>query len=251
MNKFQKISIKIHRRWHKVLYQPIRVFVFHHVSDVRDPLICAEEDWTQLDQFKRNIETLSQRYIFISLSDAYEKLKYDRFRFRNYAVLTNDDGLASVLNILPWLEVKGIPLTLFINTRYMERDKLKPVHLNWLTKLAPDADTKAIAHKMYLSRKQIFELSSSYIEIGLHGHEHLNAPEISETEFEKNVEQCEQLLINHPRYVSAYAYPWGHSTTESLSYLHRIGVIPIVVRGGMNYSWSGTIDRECIDNKKL
>ena len=159
----QELLHKVRHKLIKLRLQPIRVLVFHHVSEVRDALMCQEDDWTQLDQFKRNIEILSQSYTFISLSEAYEKLKHDRFRFRNYAVLTNDDGVASVLNILPWLEVKGIPLTLFINTRYMERDKLKPVHLNWLTKLAPDADTKAIAHKMYLSKKQIFELSSSYI----------------------------------------------------------------------------------------
>lgn len=247
----KNILNKICRRFIKIRLHPIRVFVFHHVSEVRDSLICQEDDWTQLDQFKRNIIKLSKHYTFISLSDAYEKLLNDRFRFRNYAVLTNDDGLESVLNVLTWLEEKGIPLTLFINTRYMERDKLKPIHLNWLTKLAPDADAKAIAYKMYLSKKQIFELSSSYIEIGLHGHEHLSTPEISEHVFEDNIKQCQLLLNNHPRYIPAYAYPWGHSTAKSLSYLQREDIIPVVVRGGMNYTWNGIIDRECIDNMKL
>lgn len=232
-------------------YQPIRVIVFHHVSDERDTLVCQESDWTQLNQFKRNIELLSQDYTFISLSEACEKLKHDCFRFRNYAVLTTDDGLASVLNVIPWLEEKKIPLTLFINTRYMEGDKLKPVHLQWLKELAPAEDEKVIAKRMYLSKEEIFELSSSYIEIGLHGHEHLNAQKISEDTFEHNIEECKQQLCNHPRYLAVYAYPWGKGTKASMQYLKEQCIVPVVVDGNMNYVWTGYIHRECLDNVQL
>jgi len=232
-------------------YQPIRVIVFHHVSDERDVLVCQESDWTQLDQFKCNIEHLSQHYTFISLSEACDKLQHDWFRFRKYAVLTTDDGLVSVLNVLPWLEDMKIPLTLFINTRYMTGDKLKPIHMDWLSKLAPDADVKAIAKRMYLSKEQIFEMTSPNIEIGLHGHEHLDARTITESEFEQNIKQCEQLLYNYPRYVSAYAYPWGRSTDASVQYLQKQGIVPVVVDGCKNYVWTGYIHRECIDNVQL
>ena len=232
-------------------YQPIRVFVFHHVSDERDVLVCQESDWTQLDQFKCNIEHLSQHYTFISLSEAHNKLQHDWFRFYKYVVLTTDDGLASVLNVIPWLEEKKIPLTLFINTRYMDGDKLKPVHLQWLKELAPAKDEKEIAKRMYMSKEQIFGLSSPYIEIGLHGHEHLDARKISETEFERNIEQCQQLLCNHPRYVSLYAYPWGRSTDASMQYMRNNSIVPVVVDGNKNYVWTGSISRECIDNVQL
>ena len=246
-----KLVNKVKRRWIRWRYRPIRVFVFHHVSDERDTFVCQEPDWTQLVQFKRNIEILLQEYTFISLSEAYDKLQQDRFRFRKYAVLTTDDGLASVLNVLPWLEEKKIPITLFINTRYMEGDKLKPVHQRWLKDLAPEADTKAIAKRMYLSKEQVFELVSPYIEISMHGHEHLNAHTISETEFENNIEHCLHLLSDHPRYVSAYSYPWGKYTGSSLHYLHDHCIIPVAVDGGMNYIWKGYLSRECIDNVKL
>lgn len=232
-------------------YQPIRVLVFHHVSDERDTLVCQEPDWTQLDQFKRNIEYLSQDHTFISLAEAHNMLQHDWFRFRNYAVLTTDDGLASVQNVLPWLEEKKIPLTLFVNTRYMECDKLKPIHQKWLHELAPDADVKAIAKRMYLSKEQIFAMTSPNIEIGLHGHEHLDARAISEAEFEQNIEQCEKLLHSHPCYVSAYAYPWGRSTDASLQYLQEHGIVPVVVDGSKNYVWKGYISRESIDNVKM
>ena len=246
-----KLINKLKRKWIRLWYQPIRVLVFHHVSDERDTLVCQEPDWTQLDQFKRNIEYLSQDHTFISLAEAHNKLLHDWSRCRKYAVLTTDDGLASVQNVLPWLEEKKIPLTLFINTCYMAGDKLKPIHLQWLKELAPDADVKVIAKRMYLSKEQIFEMASPFVEIGMHGHEHLDARAIVEDEFEQNIELCQQLLRNHPRYVSAYAYPWGRSTDASLRYLLKQGIVPVVVDGCKNYVWKGYISRESIDNIKM
>lgn len=247
----KKLINKFKRRWVRLWYQPIRVFVFHHVSDERDMLVCQEPDWTQLDQFKRNIEYLMQDHTFISLAEACDKLHHEWFRCRKYAVLTADDGLASVQTVLPWLEEKKIPLTLFINTRYMEGNKIKPIHQKWLQELAPDADVKAIAKRMYLSKEQIFDLSSPNIEIGMHGHEHLDASAISEGEFEQNIEQCEKQLRTHPRYVATYAYPWGKCSDASLQYLQEHGIVPVVVDGNKNYVWNGYVSRESIDNVKM
>lgn len=247
----KEVLNKIHNRILKLRLRPIRVFCFHHVSDVRDSLVCQEEDWTQLEHFKLNIESLQKQYSFISLSSAYYKLRHDNFRIKKYAVLTTDDGLSSILNIIPWLEEKRIPLTLFVNTRFMEGDIIKPIHKKWLRDLAPDADTKTIAQKMYLSEKQIWSLNSSLIEIGMHGHEHLDVSQIKELQFEEDINICMSKLRNHPRFVSAYAFPWGRATKESMTYLHRNDIIPVVVHGGRNYNWTGSIDRECIDNKTL
>ena len=242
---------KIRRKWTKLRLRPIRVFCFHHVSEVRDPLVCQPDDWTQLDQFQRNIEKLQQRYTFISLTEAYDKLQHDIFRYRKYAVLTTDDGLASVLNIQPWLEERNIPLTLFVNTRYMKGDKLKPVHEKWLQELAPEVDSKTIAQKMYLTKEQIWSLNSPLVEIGLHGHNHLDVAQITETQFENDFHLCYGELHDHRRFVSAYAYPWGHATANSLTKLRQYDIIPVLVSGGENYKWNKYIDRECIDDKEL
>ena len=123
--------------------------------------------------------------------------------------------------------------------------------MQWLKELVSDADQKEIAKRMYLSKKQIFELSSSYIEIGLHGHEHLNAQKISEDAFEQNIEECKQQLCDHPQYVAVYAYPWGKGTKASMRYLKEQSIVPVVVDGNKNYVWTGYISRECIDNVKL
>jgi peptidoglycan/xylan/chitin deacetylase (PgdA/CDA1 family) len=213
--------------------------------------VCQEEDWTQLDQFKRNIEKLQERYTFISLNEAHEKLSHDKLRFRHYAVLTTDDGLSSVLNIIPWLEEKKIPLTLFVNTRYMEGDKIKPIHQKWLHELAPDADERAIAKKMYLSKEQLYALDSPNIEIGMHGHRHMYVPSATEEQFEEELNICMEKLKAHPRFIRAYAYPWGDETIESLQYMWKIGVVPVVLNGEGNYKYERYIDRESIDNTIL
>ena len=242
---------KIQRVVMRLRFRPIRIFVFHHVSDVYDSLMCGDDDWTQTEQFKRNILSLQSRYQFISLSEACERLQHDTFRMKNYAVLTTDDGLASALNILPWLEEQKIPLTMFVNTRLMERDMLKPISVQRLMKLAPDADVKAIAEGTYLSKDQIFSLTSPLLAIGLHGHEHLNARQIQENIFEHDCEKEKTILQSHPRYISAYAYPWGLSTESSIKYLRAQGIIPVVVDTAKNYKWNGIISRECIDNTKI
>lgn len=235
----------------KLRLQPIHIFAFHHVSETLDPLVCQEGDWTQMEQFKRNIEKLQTQYKFISLMEAYDKLCHDTLRLSHYAVLTTDDGLASVLNIIPWLEEKKIPLTLFINTRYMEGDVLKPIHQLWLREIDPDADEKAIARRMYLSKSQLFALTSKYIEVGMHGHRHIYIPAATEAQFEDELNTCMQIIQEHPRFIPAYAYPWGDETEDSLHYMAENGIIPVVLNALGNYKYDKYIDRECIDNMEL
>lgn len=38
------------------------------------------------------------------------------------------------------------------------------------------------------------------------------------------------------------------ATKESMDFLEKNSIIPVLVRGGKNYQWEGYIDRECIDN---
>ena len=235
----------------KLRYRPLRVFVFHHVSDVRDSLICEEGDWTQTEQFMHNIQSLQKKYKFISLSQAIAMLKNDKFRFTDYAVLTTDDGFASVSNLIPWLEEMHIPLTLFINSRYMKGDIIKPAHEKRLLNCINNVDIKSLAKRMYLNETQIWSFLSPNIEIGLHGHEHVDARTISEQSFEKDFLQCLEKLQSHPRYIPAYAYPWGRDTLSSITFLQENGIVPVLVDGGENCIWEGYISRDCIDNKKL
>ncbi len=112
---------KIKRKWMKLRLQPIRVFCLHHVCEQFDADTMYACDWMALDEFKQKINALrSQGYQFISLSEAYNHLKKNRFRRKKYAVLTFDDGYKSLKEVLPWLEEQKIPATLFINGKYLD-----------------------------------------------------------------------------------------------------------------------------------
>ena len=121
MNSLDRFFQKLRRKLRKMCKRtPIRVFLFHQVSDRFDATTMIEGDWTQMDQFKRNINRLRKEYTFIPLDKAYRKMRRDIFRFRDYAVLTADDGWASLNNILPWLAEQRIPVTLFLNPGYFD-----------------------------------------------------------------------------------------------------------------------------------
>ena len=167
---------KVLRKWIKIRLQPIRVFCLHHVCEHFDADAMYACDWIALDAFKKKINVLRNLgYQFISLTAAYEHLKKDWFRCNKYAVLTFDDGYKSLTEVLPWLEEQKIPATLFINGKYLDgnsyRDNPK---------------------ERYLTNDELFSLTSSLIEVGHHGWEHVDATEMSEAELidsmQKNLE---------------------------------------------------------------
>jgi peptidoglycan/xylan/chitin deacetylase (PgdA/CDA1 family) len=145
----------------------------HHVCNAFDAESMNKGDWMQIDDFNRKVLTLRENGAeFISLTETYNKITNDKWRNNKYAVLTFDDGYASLKEILPWLEEQQIPATLFINGKYLDgksfRDNPK---------------------EQYLNKEELFALTSPFIEIGSHGWEHLDASKISADEFKLSTEQ--------------------------------------------------------------
>ena len=102
------IIAKIQRKLMKLRLHPIRVFCLHHVCAEFDAESMNACDWMQIDEFKSKVMTLQQNGVeFISLSKAYKHICYDHIRSKNYAVLTFDDGYASLKEILPCLQTKN------------------------------------------------------------------------------------------------------------------------------------------------
>ena len=98
-----KIFLAIKRQLLKLRLQPIRVFCLHHVCKTYDGITMYQGDWMQIDEFKQKVLRMRQDGVeFISLTDAYNKITNDKFRNHKYAVLTFDDGYASLKEILPW-----------------------------------------------------------------------------------------------------------------------------------------------------
>lgn len=239
---------RIRRRWSHFRLRSIKVFCFHQVSEEYDPLIMWHCDWTQIEQFKKNILFLKDQFVFISLQEAYERIKRDSFRFRRFAVLTADDGYHSVLNILPWLEEQKIPVTLFINTRYLDKQSWSAINEEQAKRNNSQVDMlNDVCPNLYVSQEELFKLDSPLVSIGLHGHEHIDACKQTNDGFRKNVEDCKAILSCHPRYVPFFAYTWGHHTSYMDGVIKELGLIPVLMNGESNYNNSDHISRICID----
>lgn len=214
----------------KLRLQPIRVFCLHHVCAEFNAESMNACDWMQIDEFKSKVMTLQQNGVeFISLSKAYKHICYDHIRSKNYAVLTFDDGYASLKEILPWLENQKIPATLFINGKYLDG---KSYRKN--------------SKEKYLTKEELFAMASPLIEIGNHGWEHNRVTDMADDELEMSVGQNVGLLSNHPNYIPFWAYTYGAHSDKTDDYLHHQGLVPIYIDGMKNYNDSEVIHRELL-----
>ena len=221
---------KLQRKWMKLRLQPIRVFCLHHVCEQFDADAMYACDWVAMDEFKQKIIALrNQGYQFISLTEAYNHLKKDYFRRKKYAVLTFDDGYKSLKEVLPWLEAQKIPVTLFINGKYLDGSSYRET-----------------PKEQYLIYDELFALTSPLIEIGHHGWEHKSVQEMSGAELIDSMQKNIEVLSAHPRYIPFWAYTYGiHNQTSDVT-LSNNGMTLVLVNGGKNYKLMGTIDRELL-----
>ena len=233
---YSVIVRKIIRRLDKFLFCPIEVFVFHAVSEEFDENTNKKVDWSSTNDFKNTITTLNSQYTFISLPDAYHRMKHNFFRRKKYAVLTCDDGYRSVLSILPFLEEKKIPITLFINPKYLDGISRREGYTN-----SPS----------YILYDQLWSLNSQLISIGMHGYEHIDATNQSIKEFYDSTARCIAVLSNHPRYIPYYAYTWGRYTDSTQKILKKLKIIPVLTDGESNYRYHLGIERRPIDSYYL
>lgn len=225
----------LHRVKRKLLHmrlQPIRVYCLHHVCAKFDTASMNQGDWIQIDEFKAKINAMRKDGVeFISLRGAYDKLTNDKFRNSKYAVLTFDDGYASLKEVLPWLAEQKMPVTLFINGKYLDG---KSYRKN--------------PKEKYLTNEDLDQLYKLYplLTIGSHGWEHNHVPELTQDEFIASVERNVSLLKSHPNYIPYWAYTYGEHTQASDVYLRAQGIVPIYIDGLPNYNNLDVIHRELL-----
>ena len=227
---------KLQRKLKKVRLRPISVFLFHQVSNVFEEDTMKFGDWTEIGQFKNNIELLVKKYKFISLDKAYSKISSDKLRFRNYAVLTSDDGWASLKNVLPWLNEQKIPVTLFLNPGYFDGQHFR------------EKDSEK-----YLLIDDVESLSKNYpnVTVGMHGWEHVRATEQSESEFRDSVLKSLKALKIYSNFVPYFAYTYGSFNEMNARVLKEFGIIPVLIDREKNIDDLSCIHRELLDGIKL
>ena len=228
--KNNTILRKLQRKWMKLRLQPIRVFCLHHVCEQFDAEAMYPCDWVAMDEFKQKIIALrNQGYQFISLKDAYEHLQKDWFRRKKYAVLTFDDGYKSLNEVLPWLEEQQIPVTLFINGKYLDGKSYR-----------------VTSKEQFLTSDELYALISPLIEIGHHGWEHKSVKEMTEEELIDSLQKNIEVLSAHPRYIPFWAYTYGIHNNSSDFILSHNGLVLVKVVGDKNYKWMGAFSRELL-----
>jgi len=230
MSVIKTILAKIKRKLLHLRLQLIRIFCLHHVSKTFDAESMNEYDWMQIDEFKSKVLAMRRSGMkFVSLTEAYQHICNDWFRYKKYVVLTFDDGYASLKEILPWLEVQQIPVTLFINGKYLDG---KSYRKN--------------PNERYLTKDELFALTTPLIEIGNHGWEHIRVADMTDEEFRISVEQNVSLLSTHPNYIPFWAYTYGAYNDFTENYLYEQHLISVYVDGMKNYNEKQVIHRELL-----
>lgn len=228
-----EIINKINRKLQKLRLRPISVYCLHHISDRFDESTMYKIDWMQTGAFIQEICQLRDAgYTFITLEKAHDYIQHDLFRRRKYAVLTADDGWASIKNILPWLDEQHIPITLFINPSYMDGEHFR------------DRETEK-----YLTWKDLYDIANQYslVTIGSHGWDHLDTTQQSIEAFERGVLKSINELKKLPNYIFYYAFPYGRFTEEQLRSVSNYGHVPVLISGDTNYiRRSAFIDRKLL-----
>ena len=224
---------RIKRGLYRILMHPIPVFVFHQVSDVFDPETMWACDWTRTEVFKQRILALKKKYTFIPLTEVQRHLAQDKWRFRNYASLTSDDGWASLTNILPWLVEQKIPVTLFLNPSCLDGK-----HRN-------SRETDKLMTREEVVR--IVEQNAPFISIASHGWTHKSSLHMTMEEFEESVDKAEKVLGEMPAKIPFFAYVSGLSAQGQADYLRGRGLTPVYVDRRANGKDPTLIHRYCID----
>jgi peptidoglycan/xylan/chitin deacetylase (PgdA/CDA1 family) len=276
----QKFLIK---RWR---YKPILILNFHQISSQFNPKIDLQSNWTSLNSFNQTIGFLqANNYQLISLKEAVNIVESKQKRKKHYAAITFDDGYASILNILPYLEKNKIPVTFFINTAYLD-DKL----YNWVdivNYVLNVADKSEISSELFesinnlnktqnsveffkekeiaedfakkikdwpsrwLTTEELFGIKNPLFSIGLHGHEHLKYDIMPDEICKRNLEKNIEILEQHPNYVPFFAFPFGRWEERNLKTLSELGLTPFFHRGGLNYTTSVGYNRIGVSDQMI
>lgn len=217
--------------------KPIRVFFFHQVSDTFDADGMWECDWTQTNAFKNKILDLKEKYTFISLEEAYGHIANDRIRWKNYAVLTADDGWASMKSIISWLAEQNTPVTLFLNPLYLDGKHFQKRET-----------------ERFLTKDEVVDMVAKYepyITIASHGWSHDDCSKMTEESFRDSVEQSEAFLGTMKGKVPFYAFTYGKYDASQVDFLRSQSLVPVMANGMKNYCDVSCIHRECIDGKSF
>jgi len=163
----------------------------------------------QKDKFIRQLNYLSNKYTFVSLSSHDEPPSNKKL-----ISITFDDGLLSVLeNALPELKKREIPATVFIPAAYIN------CYPKWEQKRQEIEYEDRI-----LNREEIQRLSDLSIEIGSHTLHHTDlrkvSPQIAKKELQDSKSILEEILRKE---ILSFSFPYGSYNYELVDLAFNCG----------------------------
>jgi peptidoglycan/xylan/chitin deacetylase (PgdA/CDA1 family) len=174
--------------------QPIAVLFYHRVADE------GPSPWTISNrQFTRQIEWLLRNFDLISLSDAQRRIR-ERENRRPAVCITFDDGYSdNCRHALPLLISRGIPVTYFVSTQFIERGEPFPHDVKHGYPRAPN------------TIEQLRSMAAAGVEIGAHTRTHADLGSITRTdqlraEIGGSREDLQNWLDRPTRF---FAFPYG------------------------------------------
>ena len=129
----------------------------------------------------------------------------------NTVAITFDDGYSDLLALLPLLEKRRLPITVFMPTAYIGKANSWDNFLNR-------------GKRRHLSAVEIKQLADAGVEFGSHSHTHcdlsLFGADDIETELRQSKQILEALIGREVRYV---AYPFGRSNDRVTAIARKLG----------------------------
>ncbi len=174
---------------------PVIVLYYHRIADDR------ANPWTTSNMmFVRQIRWLRERFDFISLGDAQQRIRRG-YNPRPCVSVTFDDGYAdNCQQAVPWLIKERIPCTYFVTLRNVLKEE-------------PFSHDLAMGHRFAPNTlEQLRAMAAAGVEIGAHAYTHLDLGAIADPRLLRYevVAAKEDLQAALGRPVRYFAFPYGH-----------------------------------------
>ncbi len=193
----------------------IPVLVYHALMDAEDP--GAHFVHVLKEEFSRQMQWLyEQGYKTLSLDELYEAITGKHEIPDKAVVLTFDDGYSSLFtHATPVLQKYGFKAVLFLTTGAVGCDSYKCL---------PNCELYP-ADDRPLNWDELLQMKASCWDIQAHGHRHFAHADLSPTELEQEIMDCNKSIKAHlghiPRY---YCYPYGSYTVGTLRGITKLNM---------------------------
>jgi len=158
--------------------------------------------------FEKQMKFLVDKYSVVELDKVVAYAKGGKGIEKNEIAVTIDDGyLDTYTNVFPILKKYNISATVFLTSNLEKKEKLSNIPR--------------------VTKEQIKEMhESGLVSFEVHGRNHLNLKDLSEEEFEDEINGCKEDILSYtgaaPKYV---AYASGHRNKEVEDRIKKLGFI--------------------------